>query len=183
MDDIVIDACCLINLCAVGELGEWLPSPGCRWHLPAAVRDEALYIHVAEDEGARKKQPVDLKDYLNRGILHECAPETSEEKEHFVELAIDLDDGESMALAIAYHREWMLATDDRKARTAASKLEVPVLTTPQIMKKWEATGNPTVRELGAALHRIQTHACYRPPADSELIDWWDNCLKQARVDC
>ena len=179
MRNIVIDTCCLINLCAAGELSEWLPSLGHRWHLPRAVRDEALYLHFTDEDGARKKEPVDLKGYLREGILHECALDTAEESQLFVELAADLDDGESMALAIASSRGWALATDDRKARRTASGLDVSLLTTPQIMKKWEATGNPTPAQLGAALGRIQAHARYRPPRDSDQFEWWEQRRNEA----
>ena len=173
MRNIVIDTCCLINLCAAGELREWLPSLGYQWHLPRAVRDETLYLHVTDEEGELKKEKVVLESYLKEGLLHEVAPDNPQESQLFVNLATDLDDGESMALAIASSRGWVLATDDRKARRTASGLEVSVLTTPQIMKQWEATGNPTPGELGAALHRIQSHARYRPPRDSELFEWWE----------
>ena len=87
-----------------------------------------------------------------------------------------------MALTIASSRGWALATDDRKARRTASGLEVSVLTTPQIMKKWEATGNPTPRELGAALDRIQNHARYRPPRDSDLFEWWEQRRTEPSAD-
>ena len=40
--------------------------------------------------------------------------------------AVDLDDGEAMALAIAAVREWCLATDDVAARKTASQLGVTV---------------------------------------------------------
>ncbi len=170
--EIVIDTCCLINLCAVGDLSEWLGGLDYQWYLPSAVQDEALYLHIAHEDGGVEKTSVDLSDYVERGVLIDCRPQAAGEVARFVELARDLDDGEAMALAIAEARDWGFATDDKKALKFARRAEVPFLTTPRILKQWEDSAKPTRQAAAQALQRIETAACHSPPRDSALRGWW-----------
>ena len=65
-----------------------------------------------------------------------CEPIGEAEIELYFELATSLDDGEAMALAIAKTRQWILATDDRKATTIAEKMKVKLVSTPELVKNW-----------------------------------------------
>ncbi len=183
MTDIVVDACCLINLVAAGRI---LPAsaetgkkskkasfPG-TLHVPEMVADEALYILQpdSDDPTALIKTPIDLSTSKEQRLLLSCDIESHEESALFVHLAIRLDDGEAAALAIAKHRGWVLATDDRVAAKLAGELSVDVLNTPQLVKLWaEYTGAKT-KVIQEIVHSIQTHARFVPRRDAVEFAWW-----------
>jgi len=170
--DGIIDTCCLINLCAVGGLSDWLPALGLLWHVPSAVMDEAIFLRRTQEAGKPRKEEVDLRPLVADGTLRVCDIESAEELALYVRLASELDDGEAMAMALARCRNWLLATDDRKARRLASDLAVAVLTTPELMKRWADAASPAPGKLAAALRRVQELARFVPAPDFPLHDWW-----------
>jgi predicted nucleic acid-binding protein len=172
MSDCVIDACCLINLCAVGDLQGWLPSLGFAWHLPSAVGQEALFLRTTDDEGNPTAENIDARQLLDAGLISECSVQSGEETQYYVELAADLDDGEAMALAIARARGWILATDDRKARRRAAEADVQVITTPELMRRSAERNVLSAGEIQTALQRIQARARFVPAADFPEYEWW-----------
>jgi predicted nucleic acid-binding protein len=172
MDDHVVDACCLINLCAAGELRNRLSLLGGSWYVPTAVLREALYVHVKQADGTIDKSPLDLQSWIDNGTLLSCTAEVGGELDLYVELATRIDDGEAMALAIAKARGWTLATDDRKAQRIANELTVAVLTTPELIKRWADSANPSPDELRETLRRIEERASFFPAANHPLYTWW-----------
>ncbi len=172
MDDVVVDACCLINICAAGELRERLSLIGGKWYVPTAVMAETLYLHIEQADGTIDKSPIDLQSFIDDGVLLSCTAEAAEELELYVDLATRLDDGEAMALAIAKTRSWTLSTDDRKARRIAGELGVNILTTPAIMKRWTELASPHADELKETLRRIELLASFFPSASDPLHSWW-----------
>ena len=176
MDDIVVDACCLINLCAAGELPEQLSLVGGKWYVPTAVSAESLYLHIEQADGTIDKSPLDLQPFIDDGVLMSCTAEPGEELDLYVDLATRLDDGEAMALAIAKTRSWTFSTDDRKAKRVAGELSVAVLTTPEIMKRWADTASAGAEELREALRRIEQRASFFPSASDPLQGWWRSSI-------
>jgi predicted nucleic acid-binding protein len=77
-----------------------------------------------------------------------------------------------MALAIAKARHWLLATDDRKAISLASQLNVGVITTPQLVRNWSELSGASQDAVREALIRIQDRARFFPNDRSPLRDWW-----------
>ena len=173
----IIDTCCLINLCAVGNVKQWLPSLEYEWHVPSAVASETLYLRDWDREGRPIEREIDLRELLDAGTLVRCGIETPRETELYVRFATDLSDGEAMALAIAKSRHFALATDDRKAIRIATEEEVEVVSTPELMKRWADAAAPDAREVRQALMRIQTHARYVPRRDAPESDWWFGAVK------
>jgi predicted nucleic acid-binding protein len=147
MDDTVVDACCMINLCAAGDLPNRLSLLGGKWYVPSAVLTESLYVHFELEDGTVDKSPIDLQALINDGTLLSCTAEPGEELDLYVGLATQIDDGEAMALAIAKSRGWTLSTDDRKAKRVAGELSVAVLTTPELIKRWNDLAVPSPDEL------------------------------------
>ena len=176
MDDVVVDACCLINLCAAGELRERLSMLGGEWRIPTAVLSEALYLHVERDDGTIEKVAVDLQSFVDESILLPCEAKPGDELDLYVELATRLDDGEAIALAIAKTRSWTLSTDDRKAKRIAGDLGVNVITTPEIMKKWSDLASPNADDLSEDLKRIERCASFFPAASDPLHSWWRDSM-------
>src|SRR5439155_29311 len=126
MQDVVLDACCVINLYAAGKIlsGETSPPkppprrkiirPGSspqakklafdfKLHLPARVKGEARFVLQpdADDENKLVKTEIDLDPLIKAALLNECDLEGEEETDLFVQMAIKLDDGEAACFAIA----------------------------------------------------------------------------------
>jgi hypothetical protein len=102
--------------------------------------------------------------------------ETKEEVYSFVNYAAVLgDDGESASCAIAFHRGWAIATDDKGAikfiqRTAP---HIQVLSTPEIIKHWSDVENIDSSTLRNVLQTIRLKAKYSPPNNHPLKNWWE----------
>jgi hypothetical protein len=168
----IIDTCCLLNLCAVGPLPDWLPALGWTWHVPEAVLGETLYLRTYDGNGEPANEEVDLRLYVTQGVLADCSVEPGEETRLYVELARSLDDGEAMALACAATRGWHLASDDRKARLTAGELGVVVTTTPELLRRWAETTNASGEEIAAAVGRVRDLARFVPSEGFPMYDWW-----------
>jgi predicted nucleic acid-binding protein len=201
MQDVALDACCLINLCAAGKiLGAVSPSAAARrggrrgaaaspkpgsglglnLHVPSKVSEEILYVLQPDVEDTSKlvKSPIDLEHFTAAGLLHKCDFEGQEEIELFVQMAIPLGDGEAACFAIAAKRGWALATDDRRARKFAADSSLAVITTPELVKLWAKNTHASDEQIVAVLQNIQRFAYFTPRANAPEYGWWMSCLGQ-----
>ena len=94
------------------------------------------------------KSPIDLEHFTAAGLLHKCDFEGQKIK-LFVQMAIQLGDGEAACFAIAAKRGWTLATDDRPARRLAAESSLAVVTTPELVKVWAANTKASDEEIVA----------------------------------
>ena len=175
MSDAVIDACCVIDVCASGQPEAVLIASALRWFIPAAVIGEACYLHRPSPDDPKRLVPVplDLSPFLTAGLLTPCDLAGEEELKHFVQLAtLFRSDGEAACLAIAKSRGWALATDDRKARREAANIGVPVVTTPELMKTWADATGAAEADIARLLRDIQTFARFIPHKTMPLHSWW-----------
>jgi predicted nucleic acid-binding protein len=174
MSDCIVDACCLINLCATNRLSEILQAQEPSFYVSAEVRCETLAIYQPTADDAEKLvlTPIDFSLVMQSGVLKECRLEQSNELDAFVEFAIQLNDGEASCLAIAKSRGWHIATDDKKALRLAAAEGVSVVTTPQIIKQWEDRVDPDIDEVVDVLLRIERYAKFQPPRTHEFFGWW-----------
>ena len=170
----MLDTCRLVNLAAIDGTLECLAAFELTWYVPTAVETEGIFIRVAPD--TRVVRRIDLAPSIATGIVRICAPVDDVEHALYVELAMSLDDGEAMALAIAKNRGWKLATDDRKARNKAGVIGVPVVTTPELLERWAARGSYSEVEIADALRRIEGLARFTPPDNSPAAAWWRRTL-------
>ena len=202
MQDVALDACCLINLCAAGRM--LCPSSsstakarhgakahgstqhrsgfGLSLHVPAKVTGEALYIMQfdQEDQSNLIECPIDLQPYMAAGLLAPCDLETHEEIELFVRMAAQLGDGEAACFALAAKRGWALATDDRRARRLAAESSLKVITTPELVKLWAKNTNASDEEIVTVLENIQRFAYFTPRPNSPEYAWWGSCVEKAK---
>jgi predicted nucleic acid-binding protein len=173
MQDAVVDACCLINFVATGRLPDVVAASELRWHVPRQVFAEVMY--VPSDGDQPQSAGALLREYARAGALLECALAESEQA-LFVGYAAELDDGEAAALVIAVSRGWKLATDDRKAIRLATDAGVPVVTTPELVRRWADAADPPAAEIRDLLYRIQRLARFTPRRDDDHYEWWRRSL-------
>lgn len=190
MQDVAVDACCLINLLAADCV---LPKPvaqkkrskdsavphkshplGMALHVPDIVAAESLYILQPDRDDPAKllKSPIDLEPYFDSGTLSRCEIEAGDETALFVGYASKLDDGEAACVAIAKNRSWLLATDDRPATRLAVQAGVTVVTTSELLKQWAANTKARKADIITALGNIQRFAKFVPRPNSSEAAWW-----------
>ncbi|MEE9293687.1 MAG: PIN domain-containing protein [Phycisphaerae bacterium] len=179
MSDAIVDACCFINLYATGDLRGFLAELAGEWHMPSAALAESLYIRVTTDEGDDRREPIEPQPYIDESLITLVGVADEGEAELHVRLARDLDDGEAMALAIAKLRGWTLATDDRKAKRFAGDLGIPVVTTPELMKRWAKASKMRPARLKTLLSNIQSGARFAPAEDAPGYHWCTNAVGDA----
>jgi len=178
-DCIILDACCVINLYASGQMGNILQSISKSVVVAAYVRDEeALRIFGGFGEDAtRKYERIDLQPFIDGGSLIVVSPDTEAENITFVNFAAVIGgDGEAITGAIALHRNWSIGTDDRKAISffAQNTPQLQIITTPELIKYWVDTTNPPLDVIRVTLQKIRTKARYEPDLKHTLYDWWQN---------
>ncbi len=173
--NVLLDACAVLSLYATDRMDDIVRV----LHPPVAVADlvaqEALYIRRVID-GELAKERVVLAPLIASGMLGVVQAETDQELLTFIDLAVDLDDGEAMSAALAIHRGWVLVTDDRKAERLLDG-RVQLRSTLDIVKEWAA-----VREIGAdTLRAVLTsidERGYRPGKRHPLSEWWERVMAE-----
>jgi hypothetical protein len=130
----------------------------------------ALATFVLDEEILRSN----IQPLVDQGLIRAVSPDSEAEENSFVNFAVELDDGEAITGAIAMHRHWGIATDDRKARRVFARTDPPVqlLSTPELIKHWVDTHNPPLDVIREVLQNIQTQASYKPSAAHPLHAWW-----------
>ncbi len=139
-----------------------------------AVVGEAQFISDKAADGSRVQVPLDLQSYVDQAVLHSIRPETDGEIADYVEFALELDDGEAQALALAKNRGLVLLTDERKALRIAQRPDVAVttITTAQLLMEWAALAPENLDRLPAVLKAIEVRARFSPPPNTPDGEWW-----------
>lgn len=177
---LIFDASTLINLYATSRIREIASAVPYQFLVSKYVAEqEALYIWVQEPSGGRLRQKIDLAPLIADNVLKLVDARGAAEAETLVNLVIELDDGEAHTAAIAINRGFMVATDDRKARTLLAEQwpSVRVLSTTQILKIWSQSARATVQVLGDTFTTIQTSASFVPGPHDPEFDWWQDLMR------
>ena len=178
---ILLDACCLLNLCSTRRLRDILEANPRQFAVATYVRDvEVIYTWSPDPAGEGEiRDRVDLTDVIDDGLLAEIDLVGPEQAATFVDLASSMDDGEAISGALAYHHGHALATDDRKARRemAVRLPSVRLVSTLELLKQWAETAPVTPDELQTALMAMTSGASYVPRRSDPLYDWWRRVLE------
>jgi hypothetical protein len=170
-----IDACCLFDLLASGEVETILRTTGFLWKLPSAVQGEVQYVrrHDPTQAGKLVKVPADLSRLIGSGVLTVCFPQSQQEMDRFTRYAtLFRSDGESMCLAVAEQRGWVVATDDRRAIRVTQQAGLSVVSCPQLVKAWADATAPDDATLVRVLQDIQILAQFKPNPSMPEYQWW-----------
>lgn len=167
---LAVDACGALNLAGAGvplmTVGRAL---GVRMVVVEQVLAETLWIEdIVGGEPARLR--VDLAAEVGAGL--EVAALGGAELPAFVALAAELDDGEAATLAVALHRDLAVHTDDRKAARVAGRVEVPVIGTPTLLRRFSERAGLAEGQVADLLRRVERRASYTPRRGEPDHDWW-----------
>lgn len=176
---VILDACCVLNLSASGNLLAILKAMSAQVVVTAVVKTEELKT-LQRLEGEENEQAIQFEKAIEQGLLVVVDFESEEEAETFVNYASELgDDGESATGAIAVHRKWAIATDDRRA-IAFFQREAPqlqILSTLEIVKYWSEETNIDLAKLKIALGAIRDRGRYFPKNNHPLFEWWETVMR------
>jgi hypothetical protein len=175
-DCLILDACCIINLYASGEMADVLQALSTSVAVAAYVKDKEALRILREPDGTsvRKFEQINLQPFIESGLLVVVSPDSEAEDTTYVNFAVELDDGEAITGAIAFHRHWSVASNDRKAIAFLSRKapHMEIVTTPEILQFWVNTVNPDINRVRCALRNIRVRARYEPDSGHILYDWW-----------
>lgn len=170
---LLLDACVVLSLYASGRFQDILASLEATAIVTETVVGEALYVPTLVD-GERLLERIDLSPARLAGVLTVTDFVSDEEAATFIDLAVDLDDGEAASAAIAIHRGWRLATDDRKAiRLVADRVEI--VGTLDIICAWVRGQGIDDGAVRVMFERIKDRR-YTPAADHPHRVWWDHLV-------
>lgn len=173
---IILDASCIISLYASSQIKAILESIRQSVAVAAFVLNkEALWVYGGPDEDVKQaKEKIELQPFVEAGLIQIVTLDSAVEIETYVNLAIEIDDGEAVTGAIAIQRSWAVGVDDKKARSLFQReaAQIQLIYTLELVKYWADTLNPTTEEISQVLERIQKRAVYEPGSKHPLYSWW-----------
>ncbi len=184
---LILDTCCVMNLYASGVMKKVLSSLGKSIYISSyCLNEEALTVFsISKSASPTKKEKINLMPMINEGFLSVADLETEKEKTSFLDFASKrMDNGEASTMAIALHRDWAVATDDRLA-TRLFKNHYPkiqIVTTPELMKQWHDSAEPDPDFLCKALIDIENKANYILSRTNKFYSWWQSCTSGSGSD-
>lgn len=176
---LVLDACCILNFAASGHFIEILSTIPAQVVITEVVKQkELLTLQRLSESDCDGKLQFDTA--IQKGLLLVVDFESDLESDTFINYAFQIgDDGESATGAIAVHRDWAIATDDKRAIAFFQK-EAPqlqIFSTLEIIKDWSETADLTPQQLRTALNAVRHKGRYIPHRNHLLLDWWQAAVR------
>ena len=176
-ETLLLDACSLINISATRQIAAILASHSGRFGVVDVVRQEAGYVFRGGfGSDAREQEPINLGPLDDAGLLMTLAAESEDELLTYIDLTLEMDDGEAMTGAIAIHRGFRVVTDDRKALRVLTERGVTCETSLGLIKGWAEESGISGSDLQAVLIDIRQRARYLPHRSHPLRSWWDELM-------
>jgi predicted nucleic acid-binding protein len=174
----LLDACAVVNLYATRCMGPILAAVNGPVAIVDVVAREAQFVfRGGAGDDAREREPVDLQLFVNDGLLAVIATEIEEELLTFVDLAVEIDEGEAMTAALAIHRGCVVVTDDRKASRVMTARGVSLRGSLDLIRLWSEGAAPTAETLRGALIDLRQRGNYEPARSHALRVWWEDVLE------
>jgi predicted nucleic acid-binding protein len=177
-EEIILDACSLINLFASGRVRDIMASLPVRFVVAKYVSErETLYTLADPSTGTR--EPIDLAAFAAEGLVQIVDLVTEDEMATFVDLTTKVEDGEAATCALALHHGYTVATDERKVLNLIRHTmpSLRVRTTSELVKWWSEVTAIAEHEVSEVLRNIQSRARFTPNRQDPFLDWWDRHTK------
>jgi predicted nucleic acid-binding protein len=176
---IVLDTCCILNFYASGKFSEILEAIPAQVAVTEVVRSQELTT-LQQLENQESEGKIYFDKVVTEGLISIVDFESEAEAETFINYTAQMrDEGESATFAIAFHREWAVATDDKRAISFLKK-EAPhiqIVSTLEAIEHWSKKSNIDSATLKVALSAIRVRARYQPPRNHPLLSWWETAMK------
>jgi predicted nucleic acid-binding protein len=157
MPEIIFDTCVLSNF----ALADAFPLLHSLYSRTAFVADMVALENL---RGIQKGYAAlaAVREAVGAGWLQEVSCSTFEEKRLFEALSVSLGIGEAASIAIARHRGFVFACDDRAARKEAALCGVKLTGTVGILIKAVRVGEIDLRKANRILKKMVGHGFYAP---------------------
>lgn len=169
----MLDTCTVLSLYATYRIPQIASVLGAKLTITEYVLVEEVK-YIFDDHQARVT--VDLTPHIKSGDLLIVNP-TELEMETAVDFMSDEnEDGESFTGAVAFHRNWAIATDEKKALKYFQK-HAPnnqLFTTLDIVKYWADISALPPSEVSKVLRDIRVRRGYMISPTHHLLGWWSS---------
>jgi hypothetical protein len=176
---VLLDACCVLNFSASGRFLDILSVIPAQVVVTEVVKEKELKtlqrLKTEDNEAA-----IQFESAISKGLLLVTDFESDAEAETFVNYAFAMgDDGESATGAIAVHRGWAIATDDKKAISFFQQevSQLKIVSTLEVVKYWSEQSGLNASELQNVLEAIRVKGRYIPDKGHPLQGWWKSAIK------
>ncbi len=179
MTGYVLDCCTLLNLlCGWGGIRELADFPQ-SFHVGKAVEGEVLYAFEFGPGGTPMRKSLSVADLRKEYPLSKLEMTSQEEMDRMVRLAERLGDGEAESLALASARCMTFCSDDKPVADAilAEGLDVPLVSTPELLQLWAADRPERLRAMPTIVHRVTVLGRFSPRNTSRHAAWWAKQLE------
>jgi predicted nucleic acid-binding protein len=172
---LLLDACIAINLAATDRLAHIAQLIDVTVALTRQAAAEVGYLRDIAD-GKPVRTPIDLEQHAVDTL--EIIELTPAEYPVYLNLALEVDDGEAATIAVAAQRGLPLATDDRKARRLCTQLGIPEpLRTLGLLHAYADAAKLQQAQLCDLLGRIRDRASFQPPRSDPDLKWWQDIIE------
>lgn len=169
---IILDACCIINLFASGQMKAILEAIPKNLAVAAYVKDHEAKVVRADN--SQKTIEIDLHPFIVAKLLLLVDIETDIEANLYVNFSQTLHDGEAITGAIALNRNWAVATDDAPSVKMFQRVapHIALVSTLDLVKYWADIDKPGDDLIRETLLNIRVRGRYEPHRKHPLNDWW-----------
>lgn len=170
-DCIILDTCSVLSIYATGQMQQILSAMSISTAIAEYVLNEEVKW-IYSDDGLGKVN-VDLNPLISSGTLS-VIELTPDEEETSVNYMVSNEDGEAITGAVAFHRNWAVATDEKKTIAFLKSLvpHIEVFTTPEILKHWVDTTSASFEDVCIAIRNIEKRRGYKIAKNHPLKAWW-----------
>jgi predicted nucleic acid-binding protein len=172
---LLLDASAAISLFASRRMGEIIAA------LPVKVaviditrQQEIKYIWGGSEPNVHEcKEAINLQPLIDRGLILEIELDDAEYVTMVNLAALRLENGESAATAVAFHRGWGVCIDDFRALPRLQQFapQVPFVATSQLLQHWATVKNPMEVDLRATIQSMQQRGGFGRSTREPLTAW------------
>lgn len=146
--------------------------------MPKYIRNNEVLSVRHSLENLSEITEIVLEPYFEAGLIYEVFLQDSEAN-LFINLASEMDDGEARCGAIAFHRQYIVCTDDRAAIRIFGANEPRIFTigTLDLIRFWAKKKNIRSGILRNVLRNIKERASYIPGSSHALYSWWQEVME------
>ena len=162
-EGLIFDSCCLLNFNAAERIESVLKATGFPCFTSFEVSQEIPNFSWNTLADASLLSVIELD------------ANSDEESNLYIQLLIEgISDGEASCAALAAMRNWGLVTDDKSAIRLCKRCipEVPILTTPDLLKRWVERQDVSAIEMAEVIEAIRMKGHYAIPSEHHLRSWW-----------
>jgi predicted nucleic acid-binding protein len=152
-----------------------------RFAITDVARREAQAVRRGVGEHADDRDPIPWEELVTAEMVDVLTLTGEAEAATFVEFAAQLDDGEAATCALARHRGYAVATDDRSARRLLpmGAPAMRIYSTLDLMRQWCDVRTFRPAEIGQVLNDVRERGRFLPPRANPLRPWWERFFPEA----